>query len=99
MASRPSRTGWRYRANVAARVVAGSLGTYAVAALAAMALARILPMGRLDAVVVATLVAFLVIPAVAIWAFLARGPWRAWTGVLAVSALLAGIAWAAGQPA
>jgi hypothetical protein len=99
MATRPSRNGWRYRANVAARALAASLGAYAVAALTATALARTLPMGRVDAVVAATLIAFLTIPAVAVWAFLARGPWRAWAGVLAASALPALIAWAAGQPA
>ena len=93
------RTGWRYRANVAARVVAGTIGAYAVAALFAMALARILPMDRAQAVVPATLLAFLVGPAVTIWAFLARGPWRAWAGVVALGALFAAIAWAVGAPA
>jgi len=92
------RAGWRYRANVAARVVAGTIGAYAVAALFAMALARILPMDRAQAVVPATLLAFLVGPAVTIWAFLARGPWRAWAGVILLGALFAAIAWAVGAP-
>ena len=95
----PDRRNWRYRANVAARALGGTVGAYAVAALFAAAAARILPMGRLDAIVPATLLAFLVIPAVMIWAFLARGPWRAWAGVTALAALFAAIAWLAGPPA
>lgn len=93
------RQGWRYRANVAARVVAGTIGAYAVAALFAAALARLLPMPRAEAVIPATLLAFFVGPAVTIWAFLARGPWRAWAGVIALGAALAAIAWFAGAPA
>ena len=81
------RLGWRYRANVAARVVAGTIGAYAVAALFAAALACTLPMPRADATVPATLLALLVGPAVTLWAFLARGPWRAWAGI----ALLGGL--------
>ena len=93
------RSGWRYRGNVAARAVTGSVGAYAVAALLAMALARTLPMPRVEAVTVATLLAFLVAPVVPVWAFLARGPWRAVAGVVVVALLLAAIAWAAGPPA
>ena len=93
------RRSWRYRANVAARVIAGTLGSYAVAALFGAAAARTLPIDRLDATVLATLLAFLVGPAVTVWAFLARGPWRAWAGVLGLAALFAAIAWCAGPPA
>jgi hypothetical protein len=93
------RTGWKYRANVAARAVAGTLGAYAVAALFAAALARLLPMPRVEAVMPATLLAFFVGPAVTIWAFLAHSPWRAWAGVIALGAAFAAIAWTAGAPA
>ena len=95
----PDRRSWRYRANVAARTLAGTLGAYAVAALFGAALARTLPMERLDATVIATLLAFLVAPAVTVWAFLARGPWRAWAGVIGAVLLLGAMAWAAGPPA
>jgi hypothetical protein len=99
MASAQSRhRGWRYRGNVAARVVTGSVGAYAVAALLATVLARTLPMARVEAVTVATLLAFLVAPAVTVWAFLARGPWTAIAGVVAGALLLAAIAWLAGSP-
>jgi hypothetical protein len=92
------RRGWRYRGNVAARVATGTLGAYAVAALLAAALARTLPMPRVEAVTVATLLAFLVAPAVTIWAFLARGPWSAIAGVVLVALPLAAVAWMAGSP-
>ncbi len=97
--ARPERQGWRYRANVAARAVAGSAGAYGVAALFAAALARTLPMSRLEAVSLATLLAFLVAPAGAVWAFLAPGPWRAWAGMLGAALLFGGVAWLAGPPA
>lgn len=93
------RSGWRYRANVALRTVAGTVGAYAVAALAAAALARTLPMARVEAVSIGTMIAYLVAPGVTIWAFLARGPWRALAGVIIAALLLGGIAWMAGQPA
>jgi len=92
------RRGWRYRVNIAARTLAGTIGAYAVAALFGAAVARTLPIGRLDAVIPATLLAFLVAPAVTIWAFLARGPWLACAGVIALATLLGVIAWLAGQP-
>ncbi|MDV5824816.1 ketohydroxyglutarate aldolase [Sphingobium naphthae] len=91
--------GWRYRGNVALRVLAGSVGAYLVMALTAALLARTLPMSRVEAVTTATMIAYLAAPAVTIWAFLARGPWRALAGVALVGGLLALGAWAAGQPA
>ena len=93
------RRSWRYRANIAARAIAGTVGAYAVAALFGAALARTLPMERLDATIPATLLALLVAPAVTIWAFLARGPWRAGAGVIGLAALFGAIAWLAGPPA
>lgn len=98
-AARPLRSGWRYRANVALRTLAGTVGAYAVAALAAAALARTLPMARVEAVTIATMIAYLVAPAVTISAFLARGPWRALAGVALAALLLGGVGWMAGQPA
>lgn len=93
------RRGWGYRANIATRAVAGSLGAYLVAACFAAALARTLPLPRLDAIVPATMLAYVVAPIATIWAFLAPGPLRALAGVLGAAALLAGIAWATGMPA
>jgi len=93
------RRGWRYRGNVAARVLAGSLGAYGVASCLAMAVARLGASGRIDGVIAGTLCAYLAVPAVAIWAFLARGPWRAWGGVVVLAALFAALAWMIGPPA
>jgi hypothetical protein len=91
--------GWRYRGNVALRALVGTVGAYLVAALVAAMLARTLPMSRVEAVTSATMIAYLVAPAITIWAFLARGPWRALAGVALASGLLALIAWLAGPVA
>ncbi|WP_420143053.1 ketohydroxyglutarate aldolase [Sphingobium sp.] len=93
------RNGWRYRVNIAIRTLAGSVGAYGVAALAAMALSRTLPMPRVEAVTIATLIAYVVAPGVTIWAFLARGPWLALMAVVIVALLLGGVGWIAGPPA
>jgi len=93
------RRGWRYRGNVAARVLAGSLGAYGVAACLAVAVARLGASERIDGVIAGTLCAYLAVPAVAIWAFLARGPWRAWGGVVVLVALFGALAWMIGPPA
>ncbi len=93
------RRGWRYRGNVAARVLAASLGAYGVAASLAMVVARSVAGGRIDGVIAGTLCAYLAVPAVAIWAFLARGPWRAWAGVAVLVAVLGALAWMIGPPA
>jgi hypothetical protein len=92
------RNSWAYRANVALRTLAGTVGAYGVAALGAAALARTLPLERVEAVTIATMVAYLIAPGVAIWAFLARGPWRALAGVILAAMILGGVAWLAGQP-
>lgn len=93
------RRGWGYRANIATRALAGSVGAYCVAACFAAAAARTLPLPRLDAIVPATMLAYVVAPVATIWAFLAPGPLRALGGVLGAAALLAAIAWAVGMPA
>ncbi|WNO54591.1 ketohydroxyglutarate aldolase [Stakelama saccharophila] len=92
------RSGWRYRANVAARTIAALVGGYVVAALFAFATARLIPLARVEAVMPGTLLAFLVAPGVAIWAFLARSATRALAGVVGVAAILALLGWMAGPP-
>lgn len=67
---------------------------YCVASLWAMALARLLPMSTEAATIVATLVAFALCAAAAMWAFAARSGWRAtWTLLVSgsVAAIIAGI--------
>lgn len=96
---RAARTGWRYRVNIGARALAGTLGAYAVAALFAAAVARAWPASRVEATTVATLLAYLVTPGVTVWAFLARSPARAWIGIAGLVIALAIIALVAGSPA
>ena len=89
------RRGRGHRAAIALRALAGSAGAYLVAATFAAALARILPFPRADAMMIATLAALLVIPGIAVWAFLARRPAMACAGVIGMSVAFAAIAWLA----
>ena len=85
---------WLRRGDTVLRVLAAIPVGYAVASLWAMALARVLPGERSEATIIATLAAFVLCAASAMWAFAARSGWRAiWT--LAVAGAVAGtIAWA-----
>ncbi len=86
----------RYRLGVASRVLAALFGGYAVAVLAAIALAMALPLSREEASTVGALVGLLAVPVAAMGCFWARSAARAWIGVLLVAALLGGIALIAG---
>lgn len=75
---------WRRRIDSALRIFTAIPGGYAVASLWAMALARLLPGGPAEATIAATIVAFALCAAIAMWAFAARSGWRAlWTVLLA----------------
>lgn len=76
-----------YRLGIASRAFLAIFGGYAVAALAAASLSLALPLPRAQAVLTATMLAFLFYCALAIWAFCARSAKRAW-GVSLVLALL-----------
>lgn len=82
----------RYRLGVAGRVVAAVLGSYAVAALAAILLAMVLPMPPIDRAVTATLTAITLLPFVAIACFWVRSAARAWLLVAALALPLATVA-------
>lgn len=58
----------------AAALLGGYLFSYAFTA----ALARLLPLGRADAVIVATLPSFALFTLAILWAFAARSAWWAW---------------------
>lgn len=60
------------------RTGAAILGGYALTYAATAALARALPLAKVDAVVVATLLSFTLYTLVVLWAFAARSVWRAW---------------------
>lgn len=72
------------------------VGGYAVAALACIVLARTLPLERIDASTIATILSFAVYAAVAVWSFAARDLSRAVLGVVAAAGLLLLAAWGLG---
>lgn len=82
----------RYRWSVASRVLAATLGGYAVTALATAVLALLLPriagMARVDAVLAATLSNFAIYAGVAMAAFSLRSAARVWVVLVAIIALL-----------
>ncbi len=77
------RVDGRYRAAVALRALAAVLGGYwlASASTAALALALAQALPRIEAVLWATLLSWLVYALSAGWAFWARSTWRAWAGI------------------
>ena len=60
-----------------AALIGGYLFTYAFTA----ALARLLPMDKVDALVVASLPSFLIYTLAILWVFACRNAWRAWAGM------------------
>lgn len=88
----------RYRWAVASRVAAAMFGGYALASATAACLAVWLPMARVDAVVTAMLLAFVVYAIGVTWVFATRTAWRAWGGMLGPAVVLAVLFWA-GRPA
>ncbi|WP_429614981.1 ketohydroxyglutarate aldolase [Sphingobium olei] len=81
------------------RILAATLGAYLLASLAATGLALLLPMGRTEAVLIATMAAFLIAPGVTIWAFLTRRPRDALGGILLAAGAMAGLIWLGGRGA
>lgn len=73
----------------ALRVLAGTLGAYAVAALCAWSLSLSLPLSRIDATLAATQLGFVAGAVAVIVAFGARRVWRAWGWLFGMAALLA----------
>jgi ABC-type glycerol-3-phosphate transport system permease component len=80
------------------RVVAATVGAYALAAAFAYALARALPMTRSEAAAAATMLGTLAMPGAVIWVFAARSAGRAWVGVVMVTLMFGVAAWLLGQP-
>lgn len=89
----------RYRWAIASRALAATAGGYALSALfCASAGLALLHAGasRLDAVMTATMLAFVLQPIAAIWAFRARSTSRVWVGMAILAALLGVLALALG---
>lgn len=62
---------------IAAALLGGYLFTYAFTA----ALARLLPLGKIDAMIIASLLSFAVYTLAILWAFACRSATRAWAGL------------------
>jgi hypothetical protein len=87
----------RYRLAVAMRSVVAIFGGYALAAASAAWLGYLLPMlgmTRLDAVLTAAMLAFVVHACAAIWVFAVASTWRAALAILVPASVLALGAWA-----
>ncbi|HEY0917526.1 MAG TPA: hypothetical protein VGE22_21775 [Solimonas sp.] len=80
---------WSGRGAVLSRLLAALLGGYALSALLTAVLALHLPLERSEAMLVGTMLSFLVYALAVMWAFAARHALRAWTGLLAPILLLA----------
>ena len=78
-----------YRLSVLSRVVAASLGAYAVVNLANMALAFLLPAEQYKDLLFAMQISFLFYTLAIIWVFAVRSATKAWLGLLAVALPLA----------
>ncbi len=80
-----------YRLAVASRSLAAALGGYALAAASTAALSLLLSllMSRVEAVMTATLLSWVVYAMAIGWTFYARTAWLAWAGVLLPTLLLA----------
>lgn len=86
----------RARLAVASRILAGTLGAYALTAVTTVILSLVmvaLGMNRVEAVTAATLASFAIFAGVAIAVFHARNISRAWGWLLGVTALLALLPW------
>lgn len=89
----------RYRLAVASRALAAGLGGYALAAASTAALSLLLhpSLERVDAVMTATLLSWIVYALAIGWTFYARTAWLAWAGVLlpalALGAAVYGPSW------
>lgn len=99
-----ARADWRYRLAIASRAGAAVGGGYALAAAvtAALSLALAQGMARVEAVLTATMLAWVVYAVAAGWAFYARTAWSAWGGTLLPALLLGASAlapqWLRGAP-
>jgi len=102
MAAASAKAGAAYRLAVAWRAILAVGANYALCALAATALARLLPlagMSRVEAAVTGTLVAIIAMPVLPVFVFAARSAWKPTLIMAACAALLWTAAWLAGIPA
>lgn len=81
---------YRYKteAEVLCRVLAAALGGYLLTAVITALLAASLPMAKVDAVLVATMLSFAFYAGAVMWAFTVKCWWRSWSDLLLLSALV-----------
>lgn len=89
---RPAPPVLQYRLRIASRAAAAIFGGYALGASTATVLAAVLPLPRVDAVLLTTMLAFIVHAVAAMWAFRCTSITRLWMGLLAPSAVCWAIA-------
>lgn len=85
-----------HRRAVVCRSIAAIGGGYVFASVTSILLARVLPLPRAEAVMIAVLLSFCSYTVAVIWVFAARTTLRAWIGLLLLSVLFAGVAWSIG---
>lgn len=79
--------------NILSRLLAASVGGYALANIAAILLSSVLPIPRPDAVLTAILLSFAFYTGAILWAVSARTARHAWIGLLLPSAIFACLVW------
>lgn len=82
----------RYRWAVASRVVAATIGGYALSSAATVVMALLWPAPLAQAVLWATMLSFTVYTVAVIWVFTTRSATRAWAGMLIGTAALSVLA-------
>ena len=85
-------SGWRDRVGVASRVGAAVVAGYFLAHGMTAFLTLVLPLGKIDRVIFASLLSFAVWCAAVVYAFAARSAWRAWWWPSLAGVLLLGAA-------
>lgn len=84
---------WRYRLEVASRVLAAAVGGYALTSVLTVLLALVWPIARAEAVLASAMLGFVWYAVAVIWVFCARSALRAWTGMVAPTVVLALLCW------
>lgn len=82
-----------YRWAVASRIVAATLGGYALSSAATVLMAVLWPAPLAQAVLWATMLSFTVYAVVVIWVFCTRSATRAWGGMIVGTAVLSALSW------
>ena len=87
--AKPASTGSRMRWAVFSRVMAAIIGAYVLTLLSIAVLALVLPLSRAESVLLSMLLSFLIYACAVLWVFATRSAWRAWSGMLLPSLLMA----------